>query len=82
MGVPDLLADLDKKVTKATDAMAAGAILIRGIKARQDAAIAAAIANGATAEQLAPVQAEADALGASADDLAAAVLENTPAAAS
>jgi hypothetical protein len=41
---------------------------------------AAALVNGATAEELAPVQAEVDALRASSDDLTAAVSENTPAA--
>jgi len=75
-----ILADLDAKVTKATTVMASATALIRGIAARIQAAVQAALANGATAEELAPVQAEADALSASADDLAAAVSENTPAA--
>ncbi len=51
--------------------------LINGIAARIQAAVDAAIANGATAEELAPVQAEADALSAKADDLAAAVAANS-----
>ena len=79
MPVSDILSDLDSKVTKATTVMASASALIRGIKDRIQAAVDAAIANGATEAQLAPVQAEADALSASADDLASAVEENTPA---
>jgi len=75
-----ILTDLDAQVTKSTTVMASAVALIRGISARIAAAIAAALANGATAEELAPVQAEADALSASADELAAAVSENTPSA--
>ena len=41
------------------------------------AAIDAALENGATAEELAPVQAEIDALNAAGDALAAAVVANT-----
>jgi len=44
------------------------------------AAIDKALENGATAEQLAPVQEEVTALNTSSDDLSAAVTENTPAA--
>lgn len=80
MAVADLLTDLDAKVTKATTVMASAGTLIRGIKDRIQAAVDVAIANGATAEQLAPVSAEVAALDASATDLAAAVSENTPAA--
>lgn len=65
-------------VTKATTAEASAVTLINGIAARIQAAVDAAVANGATATQLAPVQAEADALSASADTLAAAVAANTP----
>jgi hypothetical protein len=54
--------------------------LINGFQARLDAGIAAALAGGATAAQVATLQADSDALKSSADDLAAAVTANTPAA--
>lgn len=47
--------------------------VINGIAARVQAAVAAALANGATAEELAPVQAEVDSMKASADALSAAI---------
>jgi hypothetical protein len=75
-----ILTKLDAEVTKATTVMASAVILINGIAARVQAAVDAALANGATAAELAPVQAEADALAASSTDLANAVSENTPAA--
>lgn len=78
MPVNDILQDLDAQVTNATTVMAGASTLIRGIAARIQAAVDAAIAGGATAEQLAPVQAEATALKASAADLTAAISENTP----
>lgn len=64
-------------VTKATTVESSATTLINGFAQRLQDAIAAALANGATAEELAPVQAEADALSASADALAAAVAANT-----
>lgn len=76
MAVSPILAELDAATTKATGAMASAAVFIRGFAARQQAAIDAALDLGATKEQMAPVQAEVDALNASADDLAAAVAEN------
>lgn len=79
MSPSQILADLDKAVTNATTVEASAAMLIRGIGARIAAAVDQAIANGATAEELAPVNAEVDALNASATDLSAAVSENTPA---
>jgi len=80
MAVPQILTDLDDEVTRATSVQAGAATLIRGFATRQQAAIDAALANGATAEQLAPVQAEVDALKAGTNDLSAAIAENTPAA--
>jgi hypothetical protein len=80
MAVPKILTDLDAAITKATTVQASAALLIRGIPTRLQAAVDAALANGATAEQLAPVQAEIDALTTAGDDLAAAISENTPAA--
>ena len=75
-----ILQDLDTSVTEATTVMASATTLIDGIAARIQAAVDAAIAGGATAAQLAPVQAEADALKASSAALSAAVVANTPGA--
>ena len=75
-----ILSDLETAVTAATTVMASATALINGIAARIQAAVDQALANGATAEELAPVQAEADALKASAADLTAAVEANTPTA--
>jgi hypothetical protein len=80
MAVPQILVDLDTKVTNAVTVMGSAAVLIRGISARLQAAVDKALEGGATADQLAPVQAEVDALDVGANDLAAAVTENTPAA--
>lgn len=80
MPIPQILTDLDNAVTRAKTVDASAATLIRGITGRIAAAIEVALANGATAEQLAPVQAEVDGLNTASDDLAAAVAENTPAA--
>lgn len=80
MAVPPVLVDLDRAVTNATTVAASATALIRGIGARIQAAVDAAISGGATAADLAPVQAEVDALNAAAADLTAAVSENTPAA--
>ncbi len=56
------------------------AIVINGFAARLQAAADAAVANGATAEQLAPVTAEIQLLKDSSDALASAIAANTPAA--
>lgn len=71
-----VLVDLDAAVTKAKGAMESATTLINGIAARVQAAVDAALANGATAAELAPVQAEVDALNADADALSAAVTAN------
>ncbi len=71
-----ILSDLEQSVTRATTVMTSATQLINGIAARIQAAVDAAVANGATASELAPVQAEADALKASAADLSAAVEAN------
>lgn len=70
---------LAAEVTNDVTVMGSATILINGFAARTQAAIDAALANGATAEQLAPVQAEVDALKAGSADLATAVAANTPA---
>lgn len=75
------LDNLAAAVTNATTVQASATALINGFAARMQAAVDAATANGATAEELAPVQAEVDALNTSATDLSAAVVANTPAAA-
>lgn len=79
MPATQILADLEAQVAASVEVETSAATLINGFAARQQAAVDAAIANGATAEQLAPVQAEVDALKASAASLAAAVTANTPA---
>lgn len=79
MAAADILADLDAAVTNARTVMASAAVLIRGISDRINAAVQVAMANGATAAQLAPITDEVAALRASEDDLSAAMAENTPA---
>lgn len=74
---PSVLGDLQAAVTRATTVAASATTLIRGIGGRVQSAVDAAIANGATAEQLAPVQDEVNALNASITELGAAVSENT-----
>lgn len=75
-----ILADLDSSVSEATTVMKGAQILIEGIAGRIQAAVDAAIANGATAEELAPVSAEVTALRSSSTALQASVVANTPAA--
>ena len=75
-----VLDDLAAQVKKNTDAEAAATVVINGIAARLQAAVDAALANGATAAELAPVTDEITALNASADTLSAAIVANTPAA--
>lgn len=75
-----LLASLQAQVTATVTADGAAEVLIDGFQQRLNDAVAAAIGNGATAEQLAPIQAEIDAMQASSAALAASVVANTPAA--
>ena len=75
-----ILDELAAQVAATQQVEASAVALINGFAARQQVAVDAAIANGATAEQLAPVQAEIDAMKASSDALAAAITANTPAA--
>ncbi len=75
MSAPVLTA-LEAATTNAVGAMNSATTLINGIAARIQAAVDKAIANGATAEELAPVQGEVDALNAGSADLAAAVAAN------
>lgn len=71
-----ILADLTAAVANAKGAMDSATDLINGIAARIQAAVDAALANGATAAELAPVQAEIDALNQDARELADAVAAN------
>ena len=72
-----ILDDLALQVQVNTDVEASAVIALNGIADRIAAAVVAAIANGATEEQLAPVADEVAALKISADALAAAVAANT-----
>lgn len=79
--MPNSILDaLSQQVKANTDCEDSATLLITGIAARIQAAVDKAIAGGATAAELEPVQAEVDAMKRSADALAAAVLANTPAA--
>ena len=69
------------QATKNIDAEKSAVIVLNGFQQRLTDAVAKALQNGATEAELAPVQAEIDLLKTSADDLAAAVVANTPAAA-
>ena len=73
----EVLDALQAQVTKSTTVMDSATALIKGIAARIQAAIDAALGKGATEAELAPVQAEVDALSSASDALAAAVEENT-----
>lgn len=73
-----VLDDLAAQVAANTAVEASATTLINGIAARIQAAVDAAIAGGATAEQLKPVTDEVASLKASSDALAAAVQANTP----
>lgn len=76
-----ILDDLQAAVTAETDQSKAAVLFMNGIAERQQAAIDQALANGATAEELAPITAMNAELVASKDALAAAIVANTPATA-
>jgi len=76
-----ILDKLTTEVANATTVMASAELLIEGIASRIQLAVDAALENGATAAELAPVQAEADALQAASSALSEAVIANTPAVA-
>ena len=63
------LADLQAAVTKTEEVEASAVALINGIAGRIQAAVDAAIANGATAEELKPVTDEVAALNAHIEQL-------------
>ena len=68
-----VLDQLAAQVAATIDVEKSAVALIMGFAARLEAAVAAALAGGATAEQLAPVTDEIAAMKSSADALAAAV---------
>jgi hypothetical protein len=76
-----LLAALSQQVAQTETVIASAVVLINGIAARVQTAVDAALANGATAAELAPLQNEIDVLNASTAILAAAVA-NVPAVSS
>lgn len=71
-----VIGDLKTNVEKANGAMESATVLINGFQAKLDAAVAAALENGATAEELAPLTDLSSELGTDADALAAAVAAN------
>jgi len=75
-----ILDDLKNQVAASVAVEESAVTLINGIGQRVQDAVNVALQNGATAEQLAPVQSEVDALKTSAAALAAAIVANTPAA--
>ena len=75
-----VIAKLEKEVAETTEVIKSAILLIEGIAESQRTAIEAALANGATAEELKPISDEVDALSASTDALSAAVAANTPSA--
>jgi hypothetical protein len=70
------LSALTTQVTSTVGVIKSATVLINGIQAKIDAGIAAALANGATAEELAPLQLVADELAAETSALSAAVAAN------
>lgn len=75
-----VLQQLADQVSATTTVEASAVTLINGFTARIDAAVQAAIANGATESELAPITDEVTAMKASAQSLADAVAANTPVA--
>jgi hypothetical protein len=72
-----VLAQLATQVQANVDAEASAVIVLNGIAARIQAAIDAALANGATEAELQPVTDEVAALNNSAAALSAAIVANT-----
>lgn len=71
-----VLTDLAAQVTDTRGTLASATTLINGFAARMQTAIDAAIAGGASAQDLAPVQAEVDGLKTDTVALATAVAAN------
>lgn len=79
MQIDDEIAALQAEITNDTSVINSAVTLINGIQARIAAAVAAAIAAGATPTQLQEIQAVSDTLKANDTALASAVAANTPA---
>ncbi|HJQ66356.1 MAG TPA: hypothetical protein VJ816_08265 [Gemmatimonadales bacterium] len=74
------LAEDIEQVKRVRGVLQSAKLFIEGEAARLQAAIDQALANGATAEELAPLSAEVDAMEAQANEIAAAINTNpTPA---
>jgi hypothetical protein len=72
-----LVQDLANEVQHTKGIVASAVALINGINGRIEAAVNAAIGNGATAEQLAPLTALREELATSSNGLAEAVNSNS-----
>jgi hypothetical protein len=75
-----VLDELKQEVTDTVGVMESAKVFIDGSNARMQTAVDSALANGATAEQLAPVTDEIAAMKAERDALAASIAANSPAA--
>lgn len=73
-----ILQQLTDQVTSTTTVDASAITFINGMQALIDAAVAAALENGATAEQLQPVSDLSNAMETQSEALAAAILAHTP----
>lgn len=84
-GLPEryvMSADLSDEIAaiqQATEVIDSAIVLVNSIPTLIETAVAKAVENGATAEQLQPLSDLSEALKAQADTLAAAVVANTPA---
>lgn len=78
MAAAETIAALTAEVERNKSVDASAIALLNGIQARIQAAVDAAIAGGATADQVAQAQALADSLKADTDKLVEAVTANTP----
>jgi len=76
----DIIDTLNAETTRNTTVIGSALALINGFQARLDAAVAAAIAAGATQAQLTELTSLSAGLKTNDDNLAAAVAANTPAA--
>ena len=81
MNAKEQIAALTAEVNKAVTVEKSAKALIDGFNDRLKSAVDAALANGATAEELQPLTDLGTALDGASDDLATSVTANTPAAA-
>lgn len=73
-----VIGNLTTEVSEEVTIMASATALINGFQARLEAAVAAALANGATEAELQPLNDLVTALDTEGNNLAAAVQANTP----